>query len=649
MVIYVSLLGNDPGPVYAGLKLVKRRVGRVGKVVLYEQGLGGPHQEVYKAKREALYRLLEAQGFTLDDKLERRTISQTPKKEAPLPKPGKDAWVNLTGGSKFWAALLLEWWWDSGAQFFLLDAQRRLEPPYALFLWPEEKQEALEDEKEETLSLEDYLELYLEPLGEEWQEEALPSLYRFPSGARAVRLLGKREETHFAVYQGRPYLLKPFLVDEGREMTKGEMKRFREESERLGGQNCLPIVPIHSRCLNGLADLNRKNKEAKFKELAKTYDIFLMDPERGLEEQLKPPPPPPAPPPEPFPHPQGSLLAANVSDQTLPIYAAYLAFEPKEVYLAATPEMREKMENLKGVLQSRGARVRTRQVSASWAHEEVRRLFAPVAQEAERAGHPMYANLNGGTTALALGLYLATQGSERAQAHYLQGDRLYLLSGEEKEVPWKEVRLEEVLALYGRQIRPKKDLGKPEPNREVAQLARSILNRREALDWSTDPEVGRFFSLWEERFGRKPVGNERGLWGLVLEYLTFYELDQYLAPKGGKVAWGGHLTNLDAPEAVVNQVNEVDVLAFYRGRLWIVECKMHRNALSRDELENDLLLARMAGGLRAGALAVVARWEGGPPENKEEEVVYMALEVPEGVQGVYRFPEELPRVLDKKG
>ncbi|KGQ21369.1 PDDEXK family nuclease [Thermus filiformis] len=645
MVTYVSLLGNDPGPVYAGLKLVKRRAGRVGKVVLYAQKLQEPQPEVYRAKREALYRLLKDQGLTLEE----HPISHTPKGEAPFPKPGKDAWVNLTGGSKFWAALLLEWWWDSGAQFFLLDAQRPLEPPYALFLWPEEKQEALEDEKEETLSLEDYLELYLEPLGEECKKEALPSRYRFPSGARAVRLLGKREETHFAVYRGRPYLFKPFLVDEGREMTKEEMSRFREESERLGGQNCLPIVLIHRRHLNGLAnDLERKNKEAKFKELAKTYKISLMNPAKSLEEQLKPPPPPPAPPPEPFPHPQGSLLVANVSDQTLPIYAAYLALKPKEVYLAATPEMREKMENLKGVLQSRGARVRTRQISASLAHEEVRRLFAPVAQEADRAGHPMYANLNGGTTALALGLHLAIQGRKQAQAHYFQGDRLYLLSGEEKEVPWKEARLEEVLALYGRQIRPKKELGKPRPDPEVAQLARSILNRWEALDWSTDPEVRRFFSLWKERFGGSLLGDVQSLRGLVLEYLTFYELDQYLAPRGGKVAWGGHLTNLDAPEAVVNQVDEVDILAFYRGKLWIVECKMHRNALSRDELENDLLLARMVGGLRAGALAVVARWEGDPPEKKKD-TVYMALEAPEGVQGVFRFPEELPQVLDKKG
>ncbi|MER3537406.1 MAG: hypothetical protein C4298_06130 [Thermus sp.] len=43
--IYVALLGNDPGPVYQGFKLVQNRVGRVKEARFYAQRPGRLHLE----------------------------------------------------------------------------------------------------------------------------------------------------------------------------------------------------------------------------------------------------------------------------------------------------------------------------------------------------------------------------------------------------------------------------------------------------------------------------------------------------------------------------------------------------------------------------------------------------------------------------
>lgn len=89
--------------------------------------------------------------------------------------------------------------------------------------------------------------------------------------------------------------------------------------------------------------------------------------------------------------------------------------------------MESRLRWAEAFFRGKGVRVHRSFLSGPWALREVRDLLAPVVEEALRRGHPVHANLNSGTTAMALGLYLALR--DGARAHYLDGDRLLLLDG----------------------------------------------------------------------------------------------------------------------------------------------------------------------------------------------------------------------------
>jgi hypothetical protein len=152
--VYVSLLGNEPGPAYMGLKFVRSRAGEVEEAVFYaERPWPG-----YERKREALFGLLEEEGI-------RYRVVEAEALEGDAAGPGGEVWVNLTGGSKLLALRSLRRWQGTGAKVFLLDAYRDLEAPRALFLLPEEGEEVLAGDA--ALTLADYCRLYLQPEGEE--------------------------------------------------------------------------------------------------------------------------------------------------------------------------------------------------------------------------------------------------------------------------------------------------------------------------------------------------------------------------------------------------------------------------------------------------------------------------------------------------
>jgi len=61
--VYLSLLGNDPAPAYLGLKMVERRTRGVARAIFYALRAWN---EVYKAKRCALFALLEEKGIPFE-------------------------------------------------------------------------------------------------------------------------------------------------------------------------------------------------------------------------------------------------------------------------------------------------------------------------------------------------------------------------------------------------------------------------------------------------------------------------------------------------------------------------------------------------------------------------------------------------------
>ena len=625
--VYLCLLGNDPAPAYLGLKVVEREAGRVAKAVFYSFPAWN---EEYGKKRQAFFRLLSEKGVLYEERPLEKGLEEA---------EAREVWVNLTGGAKYWAVRFLGHWRRPGARVFLVEGHRALEAPRALFLWPREEERSLEAE---ALTLEEYARLYLEPLGEAWERVSPPGA--FPPGAQAARLPG-REGGVFVVHRGLPYWywVRPHLGGEAKEMSRKALSAFSGEAKRLGGQLCLPVVPYHKAHLRSRHPKERENVFARWRAWAREYGVFLVDPGRPLEEEVaslikgkasK----------KALPLPQeGPLLLALVSEQAVPLYAAYLHAGPREVYLLTTPEMESRLRWAEAFFRGKGVRVHRSFLSGPWALREVRDLLAPVVEEALRRGHPVHANLNSGTTAMALGLYLALR--DGARAHYLDGDRLLLLDGGEAEVPWEEGRPEDLLALRGYRFEEEYPDARPDPG--LLALAEEILRRWDEVQtsWEASPLVRRFLKFWKKRFGQAfPPKRLSRLKGLPLDYAVYSHLNAHLAPKGGQARMGGHLVPLGGNEALAPQFTEVDGVFFHRGALWFVECKPTDEGL-RERAPIMAELVRSVGGVEARGLMVARRWRGAPPPASPN-LVYMALEGGEGV-GVYRFPEELEKALSR--
>jgi len=623
--VYLCLLGDDPAPAYLGLKVAARRAGGVARAIFYALPAWN---EGYEAKRRALFALLEEKGIPYEVR---------PLSEAAAPEEhGGEVFVNLTGGAKLWAVRLFGRWRRPQAWVFLIEAHRPLEAPRALFLWPEEEALSLEAE---ALTLEEYARLYLKPLGETWVEE--PLLPAFLPGARAARL-PQRGSGLFVVYRGRPYWVRPFPEDERERVSRKAFARFAQEARELGGQLCLPVVPYPEASLLSHHPHERDNVLARWRAWAEENGVFLVDPRATLEREVasrfqeKPLP-------KALPLPEGPVLLALVSEQATPLYGAYLYARPKEAYLLTTLEMEDRLRWAEAFFRGEGVRVHTRFLPGPWALREVRDLLSPVVEEALRRGHPVHANLNGGTHAMALGLYLALR--EGARAHYLEGERLLFLEGGEAPVPWGEGRPQDLLTLRGYRLKEEYTSLRPDP--DVLDAAEDMLRRWAEVQasWETSPLVRRFFDLLAQRFGQHSLPRKRrSLKGLALEYVVYARLHAYLVSRGGVAVMGGRLVPLKGREALEGQSTEVDGLALYRGALWFVECKPDAEELKgRAPIMENLVTS--VGGSRSKGLMVARSWEGPPPPSSPN-LVYMAWEAGEGV---LRFPQDLDKALDLAG
>ncbi len=259
-------------------------------------------------------------------------------------------------------------------------------------------------------------------------------------------------------------------------------------------------------------------------------------------------------------------------------------------------------------------------------------------------GLPLQVHLNGGTHALATGLYLAAE--DPALAHYLEGDRIRELSGGERPPPWEEGEPGELLATRGYRLRVGEEWRGLGLDRDLLELALDLLARWPEVEkaWPEDPGVRAFRERWERLSGHAfgPQGPKEGL---PLEYAVFASLVQALGPRGGKVLPPGRLEPLRGQENLGDdQAPELDGLVYYRGQLFPVECKPTPNAKFWGRVEFMESLARSVGGSRGRALLVVNTWRG-DLRRSSRHLVYLALR-PEGLpEGVKRFPEDLGEVF----
>ncbi|WP_337845335.1 hypothetical protein [Thermus sp.] len=618
---HVAILGNDPIPALLGLRLAQAR-GRVGEVILYAQ----EPWKGYEARREAFLKRLRDEGLPVDLR--------------PLPDPRRfpewrgevrrlgeeGALFNLTGGPKHLAALFLEALKGTRAQVFLVEAHRPLEAPKALFL----QGRALPLPE---ASLEDYLEVHLGPAGLGGHGRAIPP--RFPKGAQGVDLGGGR---WFVVYRGRPYLYAPSL---GRGNPRREdMARLAGEARRLGGELALAVVPYPREALLKAHPKERDRRLATWRHWAQEMGVFLVEPEGPLAPSTAAVTANPA-----LPEPEeGPVLLAAASGESAPLYGAVLAYRPQTLYLFYAPEMEERVAWAQEAFRDKGLRVHGVPLEGPWDHQGAHGKAQRVVEMVRRRGLTLHVHLNGGTRALALGLYRALGGLEGV--HYLEEDRILELPQGERDVPWGKGRVEELLALRGYRLKKAPELGAPRPDGEVESLAKVLVRQWEQVEpaWDREGRVLHFFGLWNRRFrGRLGPRAWAAQKGLPLEYLAYVALERALAPLGGGAILGGRLVPLGDSGWGDDQVTQVDGLAYYKGQLWPVECKQDRGALA-DRADTMKELAKRLGGSRGRALLVVARWRGEVPP-ADPALIYLALEPKSLPEGVLPFPEGLGEVF----
>ncbi len=325
--LYLSTLGNDPIPALMGLRFAGG-LGWRGKAVFLAERLW----DGYEAKREAFLALLREEGVPYE-------LVPAAGRDGALPQDlplSEGVLVNLTGGSKLLAALLLERVRRVGGRPFLLDAHRPLERPRALLLW--EPLGTLELGEGEMADLQDYLRLHLEPAGARWLETPPPPA--FPQGARAVQLLALEdgvpmaleERVFFVVHLGQPYLVRPHLGASDREHMKKElMAAFAEQARRLGGELCRAVVPWHQKALD---PHQRSRWLERWRTWAQATGVLLVDPGKPLGSIPRKPPLEPS---EPPPPKAGPVLLAALSEQSTPLYGAMLAYKPRPSTSSSPP------------------------------------------------------------------------------------------------------------------------------------------------------------------------------------------------------------------------------------------------------------------------------------------------------------------------
>lgn len=625
--IYVATLGNDPIPALLGLRLVQKQ-GPVEDVVFMAE----PPGEGYEKKREALFSRLQAEGvpFTVKDLTEgfpRDFLELSP-----------HAWVNLTGGSKLWAVRLLDMFQAAGAQIFIVDAHRRLDPPRAVFLEDPPRVECLD---EGILTLDDYLELHIKPMEIEYEWSVAPP--NFPPGIPAINLRMEDPNPTFLVYKGQPYLVVPTTEEGG--LSRAKMAMHAARAKKLGGELCLAILHIPKRYLRHQPMPERETILERWKHQAQETGVKLAYAKERVEQifsskrdtgsaSLSIPT-------------EGPVLFTVLSEQTVPLYASLITYEPKTLYLLVTPEMKDKVsriDELKKELPFLNT-VHKGWLASPWDIQGIISLVKPVVESAYSQGLMVQANLNGGTSALVLGLYLTIR--NLGNAHYLKGD--YIVEGsEEKRIPpWEKGHPEHLLMLRGYRFEEEARLGRPSPDKKLIRLAKDLIKDWEQLQriWSVATPVKRFFEAWEHACNSQIDKNSKK--GLPLEYFVWATLKKYMKPLGGKVLFSGKLADRSWPSGHAQKdhlASEIDSLVYYRGQLIPVECKMRSDALLQQAAYMEQLAYRL-GGIQGRGLMIAGWWGENPPRSSSR-LTYMAIHGHDPLpEGVYRFPDDLPKIF----
>lgn len=648
MALYLATVGNDPAPVAMGLRIIGER--GVSRVVLLEEE---PTGLVYPKQREALHEWLK--GSVGPGSVERHALDLNPEAVQKTIQRvlegcgGSRVYVNLTGGSKLSAFFLYK---ATGplpeSQLFAIEAHR-LEPPKVRFWKP-----APALPQGGLLDLPDYLRLYAFPAGAE-EVQGSPGKRWKDFSHTYLRYRGA--EWVYGVWEGRPWVANPAGIS-----SKEEFSRLRDVARELGGQHALTVaLEKYEEQQAQNAMQVRESRKVWAEEFCDVYLLHGQTLAQALQSRKRP-----AATTCSFALPQeGPVFVALPSDQLLPLVASFVMAQPqpKQAYLITTPDKVAQAGRLEVFLKRRGVRVQASSAAAPEEPDSVRSALAPVLEEAQRRGLEVRVNLNGGTKLMVLGLVEALAGGERVE--YL--DRRTLWDLEEtssREVGWEAVRLEEALALHGFRLIQDEQLGQVCPDPKVLEAARGAENAgvTRRPDWYETPSGKAFVDAWEKRFGVRLEGK---FWqsknGLAREYIVFAELHSRLAPQGGQVCFGGHLHPQEWGQGRDQNRDrrgqnppQVDVVAWHRGELLLVEVKPTLSEALNRHREDGVIpgLSQRAGGRYAKGM-VVARdvgnlKEDGPKPSRSD----LALLVMQGEalpQGVFRFPDDLPKVFGEWG
>ncbi len=319
----------------------------------------------------------------------------------------------------------------------------------------------------------------------------------------------------------------------------------------------------------------------------------------------------------------------------------------KRAILLVTPDMEQRADWLKAVLQPRGIAVEIRKLTDAWdfegAQSEIMELLD--AQETSDADAGIALNATGGTKMMSIAAYEAFRAYE-LPVFYVHPERDELVWLQPGEQPPRELadrlKIEPFLQAHGARV--ESDPRRSVANADALAVARDLVERIEEygdaigqLNWLSEnarraslraiikeprPGLEEVIDIFATRSYIQWQGNDRfsfpdgeSLAFVMGGWMEVYVFDEVRRlrdahPRIHDVAWGVNVNR----EQRGNQIpNELDVVFLHNNRLHIIECKTRRfreegeDSAGAEALYKLDALRDLMGGLQARAMLVSYR------------------------------------------
>jgi hypothetical protein len=308
------------------------------------------------------------------------------------------------------------------------------------------------------------------------------------------------------------------------------------------------------------------------------------------------------------------VLVSPVSTQVFPVVVTALTLKPKTVVLLSTDKMKKFTSMIENVLTYCGISVEKRLINP-YSRDSILRNIEDLKESTFL--------LNCGTKFTAINLYRASDGKA---IYYLPSGKIVDFSGNVvAEVPGNLVDVELHAKMYGfeiveerediRRIKLRKELTEFIASNSDTSLLLSKLFRAKSFSKLPSGKLGTLLLKHEivRKHGREFLVLDRdyvgGKWLEEYTFLKLFDLGFFDVHIGVKVNWYGS-----------NILNEIDVMAVNKNRLYIFSCKTGRNIreIVKHLYELEELTERIGGDFGRSYLVVSRNvLQKSPPDRKK--------------------------------